>query len=136
MAVSPHRNIQLFDALQGLRHADVLQPSGHGDAHDEGKDEGENHCQSVAESGDPSIEGNQIYVNPADDESQKNPTQSQAQQGTDSREKNVLPEDVGGGFAFSEAQHLDGGNLPDSLGDVDVGQVVQHDKGERSRRHD
>lgn len=47
---------RLFDALQGLRHADVLQPSGHGNAHDEGKDEGENHCQSVAESGDPSIE--------------------------------------------------------------------------------
>ncbi len=48
-------------------------------------------------------------------------------------ENNDLSEHIGGHLPLVEPQDLDGGNLPDPLGDVDIGEVVEHDERQRRR---
>ena len=51
-----------------------------------------------------------------------------ADQRRDGCEHDVFSEDVSIRLARIEAEHLDGRNLADTLCDVDVGQVVQHNE--------
>ena len=54
----------------------------------------------------------------------------QPQHDAEQGEEDVFPVDVGGDLPVEEAQHLQGGQLPDALGDIDVGQVVEHHEGQ------
>ena len=56
--------------------------------------------------------------------------QGQATDDAHGAEDDVFPEHIGSGLPGVEAQHLDGGDLPDPLGDIDVAQIEQHDKGQ------
>ena len=60
------------------------------------------------------------------------PAQKDACHRADCREEDIFPKDIGCRFVRIKSQHLDGGNLPDSFGDVDVGQIIQHHKGKRT----
>ena len=51
-------------------------------------------------------------------------------------EEDVLPKDVGGELPVIEAQHLEGGQLPEPLGEVDAGQVEEDHEGKGTRRDD
>ena len=57
-------------------------------------------------------------------------TEYQADCRTDQRENACFPVDIGGDLFVIEAQHLDGGDFLLPLGDVDVGQIIKHHKGQ------
>ena len=61
--------------------------------------------------------------------------QRQTHQHPQKRQGVVLPEHIGRCLSGIEAKHLDGGDLPDALVDIDVGEVIQHDKGQRPGAH-
>ena len=63
-------------------------------------------------------------------------SQHHPQSHAEAGQNHVLPVDVGGKLPVVEAQHFQRSQLPHTLGDVDVGQVVQHDEGQRRRAHD
>ena len=63
----------------------------------------------------------------------QNHAQRQTEHNAHAAQNDILPEHVGPGFPTVEAQHFDGGDLPHPLGDIDVAQVEQHDKGQCRR---
>ena len=56
--------------------------------------------------------------------------QRNAHQGCDGCQQDVFAEHVLGRFIGIEAQHLDGGDFPDPLCNVYIGQVVEHNEGQ------
>ena len=59
-------------------------------------------------------------------------SQHQPQCAAHGREHRVFPKHIGGSLIPVKAQHFDGGNLPDTLCDIDVVQIVEYDEGQRS----
>ena len=53
-------------------------------------------------------------------------------QRADDRQEDRFAEDIGTDLVVVEAQHLDRRDLPDPLGDVDIGQIIEDDKSQQA----
>ena len=67
-----------------------------------------------------------LNLNLAEYKAQQELSQGDAKQRSKHGEHQILLEHILRRLAGGKAQHLDGGNLPDALVDVDVGQIIQH----------
>ena len=76
-----------------------------------------------------------IHLYRNDDEPVQRDAAEHTEQSADQCQGHALAVDVGKHLAVIEAQHLDGGNFLDALGNVDVGKVVQHHKGQAGGTH-
>ena len=63
---------------------------------------------------------------------QQQPAATQAHDHAHRTQQQILLEHISRSFLGMEAQHLDGGDLPDSFRNVNIGQIVQHDHSQRT----
>ncbi len=81
-----------------------------------------------------SAEHDQIHLHGPHHPRMEPSSHEQAQHNAKECEEQILPVDIGRHFLVIEPQHLQGGQLPNPLRDVDVGQIIQHNEGECSCR--
>lgn len=111
----------LFNRFERFCHVDFIQLLKHHQIDDKGKQEGQQQAVPIAERQHRMRKADHIDVDLFHHKPVQQLAQQQSRAAADGSQEQILPKDIGCRFHRVEAQHLDGGNLPDALGDVDVG---------------
>lgn len=118
------RHDRLLDRFKRLRHIDLRDLALHEQIHKHGEAKRQKQAVHIADRLYIGFEGDHIDVDMIHDKPVERLSQTQSDQSADRCQHDIFAEYIVRRFSGIETQHFDRGDLPYSLGDINIGKIV------------